>query len=56
MKQLGINVALAALAAFSGAIVASEGAITKALLIAAAYAAVRAAAGAVVVYVQSRKG
>ena len=44
-KTLAVNVLLAAVAAASGAYLASDGQFTKALLIAVGYAAVRATVG-----------
>ena len=54
-RALGLNVGLAALAAFAGALAAANQA-TKAVVIAACYAAIRAAAGAVVMILQARRG
>lgn len=46
LHKVTVNALLAGIAAFSGAIAASEGAINKSLVIAAAYAGIRAVFGA----------
>lgn len=53
-SKLGTNVALAAVAAFAASMAATDFALTKSVLIAAVYAAGRAAVGALGQYVQSR--
>jgi hypothetical protein len=54
LRELGINVALAALAAFAGAMLATQGQLDSAALAAAGWAALRAGLGALNLYRKNR--
>lgn len=54
LKAMAPNLALAAVAAFCGAVAATEGELNKAVLISAGYTALRAVAGLVYVWWSTR--